>query len=35
MDIGRVGVRKRMNGSSTREAINFAARVEALGYGAL
>ena len=35
MDIGRVGVWTRMDGFSTREAIEFAQRVEALGYGAL
>ena len=35
MDIGRVGVWTRMDGLSTREAIAFAQRVEALGYGAL
>lgn len=35
MDIGRVGVWTRMDGFSTRDAIEFAQRVEELGYGAL
>lgn len=35
MDIGRVGVWTRTDGFSTREAVLFAQRVEALGYGAL
>ncbi len=35
MDIGTVGVWTRMDGFSIGEAIEFAQRVEALGYGAL
>jgi len=35
MDIGRVGVWTRMDGFSTSQAIEFAQRVEELGYGAL
>ncbi len=35
MNIGRIGVWTRMDGFSTREAIEFAQRVEELGYGAL
>ena len=35
MEIGRVGVWTRTDGMSIREAGEFAARVEALGYGAL
>ncbi|NQZ95238.1 MAG: TIGR03620 family F420-dependent LLM class oxidoreductase [Myxococcales bacterium] len=35
MDIGRVGVWTRTDGFSTGEAIEFAQRVEELGYGAL
>ena len=35
MDIGKVGVWTRTDGFSIGEAIEFAQRVEALGYGAL
>jgi len=35
MDIGRTGVWARMDGFSIREAIEFARRIEELGYGAL
>ncbi|MBW2386685.1 MAG: LLM class flavin-dependent oxidoreductase, partial [Deltaproteobacteria bacterium] len=35
MDIGRVGVWTRTDGFSTAEAVEFAQRVEELGYGTL
>jgi probable F420-dependent oxidoreductase len=35
MDIGRVGVWTRTDGLSSSEAVDFAQRVESLGYGAL
>ena len=35
MEIGRVGVWTRTDGFSSSEAVEFAQRIESLGYGAL